>query len=246
MKIITLQFLAIAALVLVPLAAFSENDGTGGEDPDSAYMEREEQPKNEETGFLDLLPFFGNKKQIPKEKLQPPDAAESKPAISDEDLNELKAVVGHWLLTSEITEPAVRKTEDGSHYRDYVVFGDEYRIDVVKGASREEPYLANVYVRGDYFQTQTHDSVERAQSDYSFKYQPLDFRVIFAHVEKWDYSSNSEEAPIIFREQWVFRKLQSKASATTSEEATTAPGIGGPAAAPAGAVDVQKNAETPQ
>ncbi|RJP21805.1 MAG: hypothetical protein C4520_09110 [Candidatus Abyssobacteria bacterium SURF_5] len=209
--------LALLLLVFLPAHAFPQEDGRN--EPDSLYLEREDSLKNESGGLLDFLPFFGNKRnEIRNERLLPsPSPKASKPVLAARELNELKTFAGNWLLTSEITEPAVRKTEDDSYYRDYIVFDDEYTIEVMRGDSPEKPFIGYVYARGDYFQTAPHETAEEARSDFNFKYQPLDFRVIFERIEKWDYSTESQEAPIVFREQWVFQKLQSKAKAETSK-----------------------------
>jgi hypothetical protein len=193
-------------------------------------VEREEAPRESGGGLLDFLPFFGGaqRPQAPDEPLLPSLPPTDKTIVPEEDLSDLKMVTGHWLLTSEITEPAARKSEDGRYYRDYIVFDDEYRIEVVKGDSPETPFLARVYVRGDYFHTAAHESAESAQSDYNFQYEPLDFRVLFERVERWDYSTGSEEEPIVFREQWVFRKLQSKAKGDVSQTPAVTPAAAKP------------------
>jgi hypothetical protein len=219
MKKSFLVSVACAALLFLPLIVFAENERRVEKEPNSAYVEHEEQAP-QSGGLLDFLPFFGGsrKQRVPQEKLVPsPNAGEGKKVISEDDLTELKQVAGHWLLTSEITEPAVRKTEEESYYRDYIVFDDEYKIEVLRGDSAGNPFIAYVYVQGDYFQTAMHPSREEAEADYDFKYQRLDFRVVFERVEKWDYSLNSAEVPIVFREEWHFRKLQSKANVNASE-----------------------------
>ena len=214
-----------AALLLFPLVASAQNERRTEKEPDSAYIEHEEQ-RPQSGGLFDFLPFIGGsrKQRVPQEKLRPsPKAGENKQVISEDELNELKQVAGQWLLTSGITEPAVRKAEGGNYYRDYIVFDDEYKIEVVKGDSAEKPFIAYVYVQGDYFQTAAHPSREEAETDYDFKYQRLDFRVIFERVEKWDYSLSSAEVPIVFHEEWHFRKLQSKATVNASESQPSVP-----------------------
>lgn len=215
----------LGALIGYPLNIFAETEESPPREPDSVYVEQEERAEDSGGGLLDFLPFFGEGKQpqASDEALEPSPPPRDKTNVPEEDLSELKMVTGHWLLTSEITEPSVRKTEDGRYYRDYIVFDDEYKIEVVRGDSPEKPYIARVYVRGDYFHTAPHESAERAQSDYDFQYEPLNFRVLFERIEKWDYSAGSEENPIVFREQWVFRKLQSQAKTDISQTPSVAP-----------------------
>jgi hypothetical protein len=214
MKKIALVLPALISVMLFPAGVFSQTEDHHGNVPNSAYLDNEDETKGESGGLLDMLPFFGNKKkEVPAENLAPAPARQNKPALPEEDINELRMMVGNWLVSSEITEPAVRKADDGKYYRDYIVFNDEYRIDVLRGDSSEKPFMAHIFVEGDHFQTAMHDTSEEAKLDRNFSYKHLDFRVIFERVEKWDYSVSTEEAPIIFREQWVFKKLQSKVKA---------------------------------
>lgn len=215
-----LFFLSLVAglVVACPPKGHPQTKESGTRTSDSVYVDTGEKPSDEGGGLLDLLPFVGSRsKKVSEEKLTPsPPPAESKPVLSEDDLNELKAVAQHWLRTSAITDPSVRKAENGKYFRDYIVFGDEYTIDVLRGTGPETPFVAHVRVKGDYFQTQMHDTPEEAKLDYEFNYRPLEFRVIFRRVEKWDYSVNTEEPPFVFRENWVFEKLQSRVNVETS------------------------------
>ncbi len=224
MKKSVLVILSVFLVFVVAGKSFSEDETSREKRTRSVYVDsQDEEGSATGGGILDFLPFIGNhSNKVPKEDLAP-SPPEKKPALSEEELNQLKAVVSHWLITSEITEPAVRNTEDGRYYRNYIVFSEEYRIDVLRGESPEKPFVANVYVRGDHFRTAPHETTEEAQSDRDFAFEPLEFRIIFEKVEKWDYSSALDEPPFVFREEWQFRKLQSKVNLEQADASPAAP-----------------------
>lgn len=213
-------FIVVFLFAVVPFRAFGETGRDGGQFPDSLYIERDEESTDREgRGLLDFLPFFGdNSRRVPSEDLKPsPLPRESKPVLKKDELEELQAVVNEWILTSDATEPKLRTDQAGRYYRDYVVFEREYRIEVLRGKTEEHPFLAHVYVSGDYFRTKSHYDPAEAQSDFNFNYEKLDFRIIFERVEHWEYSDDSSQEPFVFREEWEFRKTQSRSKVTNSE-----------------------------
>lgn len=210
-RIFIIGLLVAALSCLYSISAFAQTRKTDRRPPDSEYVEQE--PKAERGGGLfDFLPFTTRRsKKVQQEDLAPsPLPKESKPVLSDEDMGELRLVADRWLLTSEFTEPTVRQDEHGKFYRDYIVFAGEYRVEVVRGDTEERPFIAYAYVKGDYFKTQSHDERQEAESDFDFKYEPLDFRLIFERVEEWEYSENPNEEPFTFTAEWQFRRLQSR------------------------------------
>lgn len=221
-RIFILSFLAATLIIFYSRPALAETEKTNQKsaEPDSAYVDKGEKPA-EQGGLLDFLPFFGghSKKTLPPEQLTPSPLPEaSKPVLSKDDLEELREDANEWLTTSEITEPAVRMDENGKYYRDYVVFASDYKIDVLRGAGKDKPFVANIYVQGDYFKTKMYNDSSHAQADFDFKYQPLEFRVVFERVEKWEYSPSPNEEPFQYTEKWEFRKLQSRAKVDLPEQ----------------------------
>jgi len=216
--------LAAVIILLYSRSAIAETQkGTPkSTEPDSAYVDKgEAKPEEGGGGLLDFLPFFGghSKKTAPPEQLTPSPLPEaSKPVLSKDDLDELREDANEWLTTSEITEPAVRVDESGKYYRDYVVFASDYKIDVLRGSGKDKPFVANIYVQGDYFKTKTYDDSSHAQADFDFKYQALEFRVVFEREEKWEYSPDPNEEPFRYTERWEFRKLQSRAKVNLPEQ----------------------------
>ncbi len=225
-RVFIISFLAAYLIVFHSYSVLAETPK--GEqkttEPDSAYVDKGESKPEEGGGgggLLDFLPFFGghSKKAIEPERLTPSPLPEaSKPVLSKNDLEELRAAANQWLTTSEITEPKVRADENGKYYRDYVVFANDYKIDVLRGVAKDRPFVANVYVQGDYFKTNMYDDSAHAEADFDFKYQPLEFRVVFERVEKWEYSASASEEPIRYTRRWEFRKLQSRAKVDLSEK----------------------------
>lgn len=181
--------------------------------PDSEYFQEDERPKPAERGgFFDFLPFIGdNRTKVEPEKLRPsPLPKKSERVFSPKQMEELRKTAAQWLLASEFTEPTVRRDEKGKHYRDYIVFANEYEIEVLRGDSDDVPFIGHVYVKGDYFTTGPHDEPEEARSDFNFQYKQRDFRLVFERAEKWEYSDNPDEEPFMYREKWEFKKIQSR------------------------------------
>ncbi|RJP64092.1 MAG: hypothetical protein C4532_19930 [Candidatus Abyssobacteria bacterium SURF_17] len=204
---------ALVVVSLSPICAFAESRQGAQPKPDSVYMEQEQGSDDEQGGGLfGFLPFVGDRrKNVPAEELAPsPLPQESKPVLSDKDLGQLRMAADEWLLTSEFTQPKLREDAEGRYYRDYIVFSDEYRVEVLRGDTQERPFLAYVYVGGDYFRTRPSDEPSKAAADFSFDYEPLEFKVVFERVEEWAYSENPNDEPIRFKETWEFRKLQSR------------------------------------
>lgn len=221
-SIIGLLAAAVITLYLRSAVAETEKNAPKSTEPDSAYVDKGEgKPEEGGGGLLDFIPFFGgrSKKALPPEQLSPSPLPEaSKPVLSKDDLDELREDANEWLTTSEITEPAVRVDENGKYYRDYVIFGSDYKIDVLRGTGKDKPFVANIYVQGDYFKTKTYDDSSQAKADFDFKYQPLEFRVVFERVEKWEYSPSPNDEPFKYTERWEFRKLQSRAKVNLPEQ----------------------------
>ncbi|MBI5116731.1 hypothetical protein HZA56_09685 [Candidatus Poribacteria bacterium] len=183
--------------------------------------ETEGETKAESGGLLDFLPFVGGEpKKVEPEKLTPsPLPKESKPVLSARKMQELQEVADKWLTTSEYTEPMLRRNGNREYYRDYIVFATEYKAEVLRGDKDERPFVGNIYVKGDYFFTKAHPSAADAESDFSFDYQPREFRVVFERLERWDYSDKLDEKPFVFTERWEFRKLQTKSVVGLPESA---------------------------
>jgi hypothetical protein len=213
MKRAVLFFFAffLPAGLLAPV--WAQTQESTGRQRDSEYMEKKEESENDDGGGLfDFLPFVdGGPKKIQPENLRPsPKPQRSKPFFSAEDMEELQMTAHMWLLGSEFTEPTVRQDEEGKYYRDYIVFGDEYEAEVVRGDSESSPFIGYIYIKGDYFKTTSHPTPDAAKADFKFKYQPRDFRVVFKRVERWEYSDNPNEEPFGFIERWEFQNLQSR------------------------------------
>lgn len=209
----------VVALVVIgvpcpfTLAQDEEEDVSRRPVPDSEYFQKDERPEPaERAGFFDFLPFVGdNRAKVSPEKLRPsPLPKKSERVFSPRQMEELRKTAAQWLLASEFTEPTIRRDEEGKHYRDYIVFANEYEIEVLRGDSDDVPFIGHVYVKGDYFTTRPHDEPEEARSDFKFQYKQSDFRLIFERSEKWDYSDNPDEDPFMFREEWEFKKIQSR------------------------------------
>lgn len=237
-RILIIFLLAAVSLCLSFVSAFAQTQKADRRPPDSEYVEREPKPERDGGGLFDFLPFVGRRsKNVPPEDLAPsPLPKESKPVLSNEELGELRLVADRWLLTSDFTQPTVRQDEENRFYRDYIVFAGEYRLEVVRGDTEERPFVAYVYVKGDYFNTDPHDERHVAESDFDFKYEPLEFRLIFERVEEWKYSENPNEEPFTFTEQWQFRRLQSRVKVDLPE------GAGASGETPAG----EGGVETPE
>jgi hypothetical protein len=215
--------LVAVSISLIPLTTFAQERPSGIREQDSEYVESERTSSNDESGGLfGFLPFLRGQPRegVPSERLVPaPLPEESKPVLSKKKMEQLQAAAERWLLTSEFTEPTLRQNERDRYYRDYIVFSGEYRIEVLRGNAEDKPFFAYIYVKGDYFRTEAHDDPDDAESDFSFEYQPREFRLIFDRVEKWDYSDNADEAPFAFTEQWEFRKFQSRPTVDSSKDA---------------------------
>ena len=215
--------LVAASITLLSLPAFAQERTGGTREPDSEYVKSKQKPKKNDGGSLfGFLPFVGgrSKESVSSENLVPgPLPQESKPVLSKEKMEQLQTVADRWLLTSEFTEPTLRQDMESGYYRDYVVFSSEYRVEVLRGDAENNPFVGHVYVKGDYFRTEAHDNSDDAESDFSFKYQPREFRLVFDRVEKWDYSDDPHEAPFTFTERWEFRRLQSRSTVDFSEGA---------------------------
>ncbi|MBI4831065.1 MAG: hypothetical protein HY801_05825, partial [Candidatus Lindowbacteria bacterium] len=196
---------------------------TGAEEPDSEYVDSDakSEQKEEGGGLFDFLPFVGEPpKKVESEKLTPsPLPRESKPVLSKKKMEELQMAADRWLTTSEYTEPTLRRNSKGEYYRDYIVFANEYKAEVLRGDDDEKPFVGNVYVKGDYFHTKPHFNSAAAQADFQFDYQAREFRLIFDRIEKWDYSQNLDDEPFTFTERWEFRKLQARPVIGISEDA---------------------------
>ena len=191
--------------------------------PDSEYIYKEDAPKKSEGGGLfDFLPFRRRSTTVvePEELKPSPRPQESKPELRKKEVMQLRGVAERWLLTSEFIEPTVRQDADGRYYRDYIVFANEYEARVLRGNSREVPFIGHVHVEGDYFKTHSHETSEDASSDFKFKYETRDFRLIFDRVEKWEYSLEPTAEPFAFVERWEYRTLQSRPAVNLSEGIT--------------------------
>ena len=222
----TIYILLMAVSInLLSFSAFAQERRTGASEPDSEYMKSEREPRDVGGGsFFDFIPFLGGRSReaVPSERLVPtPLPKKSKPVLSKEKMGQLQAAAERWLLTSEFTEPMLRQDEDTRYYRDYIVFSGEYVMEVMRGDTEERPFVGHVYVKGDYFKTEAHGDPDAAESDFSFKYQKRDFRLIFDRVEKWDYSENHDEYPFTFTERWEFHKLQSRPTVDLSRNASS-------------------------
>jgi len=203
----------VGALCPLIQAQDEEEVGSRRPVPDSEYFQKDERPKPAERGgFFDFLPFVGdNRAKVAPEKLRPsPLPRKSERVFSPKQMEELRKTAAQWLLASEFTEPTVRRDEEGKHYRDYIVFANEYEIEVLRGDSDDVPFTGHVYVKGDYFTTSPHDEPEEARSDFKFQYKQRDFKLIFERSERWEYSDNPGEEPFMFREEWEFQKIQSR------------------------------------
>jgi hypothetical protein len=191
--------------------------------PDSEYIYKEDAPKKSEGGGLfDFLPFRRKSATIVEsEELKPsPKPQASKPELRKREVQQLRSIAERWLMTSEFIEPTVRQYPDGRYYRDYIVFANEYEARVLRGNSREVPFIGQVHIEGDYFKTRSHETPEGAKSDFGFKYETRDFRLIFDRVEKWEYSLNPTAEPFAFIERWEYRTLQSRPTVNLSEGIT--------------------------
>jgi hypothetical protein len=220
-RISTVSFLSLLVMCLLFLPAFTWAQEASSREPDSEYVEKGREPESEEGGGLfDFLPFVGGgQKKIELERLVPtPKPERSKPVFSKRNMEELQATAGVWLLSSEFTEPTVRQDGEGKYYRDYIIFGDEYEAEVVRGDAEDKPFVGHIYIKGDYFKTRSHDTAEDARSDFKFKYQPRDFRVVFNRTEKWEYSDDPNSDPFLFVQRWEFHNLQSRFAVDFSEE----------------------------
>ena len=158
---------------------------------------------------------------VESEELKPsPKPQASKPELRKKEVLQLRAIAERWLLTSEFIEPTVRVDADGRYYRDYIVFATEYEARVLRGDTREVPFIGHVHIQGDYFKTRSHETSEAARSNFKFKYETRDFRLIFDRVEKWEYSLEPTAEPFAFVERWEYRTLQSRPSVNLSEGIT--------------------------
>ncbi len=183
-------------------------------------MEKTDVKEEQGSGLFDFLPFVsGRAKEIPPEDLAPAEPKRNKSPLAKRDMEEFQMVAERWLLASEFTEPTVRRDKEGKYYRDYIVFAKEYTMEVVRGDLEHRPFIGYIYAKGDYFRTKSHDAPDDARSDFGFKYQPRNFRLIFDRVEKWEFSDNPNEEPLTFAERWEFRTLQVRGIAEFSEGA---------------------------
>lgn len=222
MKKKTIITLSLAILFgLFHSSAFSQARPTPKYEPDSEYIEKKDTLKRRNGGGLfSFLPFVGRSKtRVEPEKLEPsPPPQESKPALREKELEQLRGVAERWALTSEFIEPTVRQDEHGRYYRDYIVFADEYEAKVMLGDSEARPFIGHIYIKGDYFQTRSHDTPDDARSDFKFEYQTREFRVIFDRVEKWQYSYEPNDEPFAFVKRWEFGGLQSRPVVNLSKD----------------------------
>ena len=214
MKRITVISLSLAILLgLSHSSLIAQERKTPEREPDSAYVEKSDDARRSEGGgLLDFLPFVRRKPtKIEAENLKPsPLPQESKPVLQRKELDQLRAVAEQWVLNTEYAEPTVREEEKGRFYRDYMVFADEYEAKVLRGRSEEKPFIGHVYIKGDYFQTQTHDNSESAAADFKFDFHTREFRVIFDRIKKWEYAVDPGAEPFTFVERWEFNGLQSR------------------------------------
>jgi hypothetical protein len=194
--------------------AAAQTSAPEAKEPVSEYVEGGSESAEEEEGggLLDFLPFVGGEsKEIQLEKLLPsPQPRRTGPELSKESMAELQMTASLWIRGSEFTEPTVRQDKKGRYYRDYVVFADEYEAEIRRGDSHDKPFIGYIYVKGDYFKTESHETPEAAQNDFAFQYQPREFRIIFHRIEKWEYSDELNGGPFVFSERWEFRNLQSR------------------------------------
>lgn len=221
MKKLAVISMALALLVGFSSApVFAQARKTQEREPDSKYVEKEPTRKRSEGGgFFDFLPFVGGRKtKIAPENLKPsPLPQESKPVLEQRELAQLRGVAERWVLGTEYAEPTIRQDENGRHYRDYIVFSDEYEAKVMRGESEENPFIGHIYINGDYFNTKPHDSPEDARTDFKFNYQTREFRVVFNRIEKWEFSDDPNDEPFRFVERWEFGGLQSRPVVDLSE-----------------------------
>jgi hypothetical protein len=219
-EIITACFLILVLASPLSVSAFAQDREADEREPDSKYVEKPDAKKGQGSGLFDFLPFVdGRAKEVPLEDLAPAIPEQKKSPLSTRDMEEFRLVAERWLLASEFTEPTVRREKEDKYYRDYIVFAKEYTIEVVRGDSEHHPFIGHIYAKGDYFRTKSHDAHDDARSDFGFKYQPRDFRLIFDRVEKWEFSDNPNEEPLTFAERWEFRTLQVHGVAGLSEDA---------------------------
>jgi len=207
-------FICLFAIVLLGLCS-SRTPAQGRKaperEPDSEYVEKRDTSKRR-GGLFDFLPFVGSRtRKVEPERLEPsPRPQASKPVLLKGELEQLRGAAEKWVLGSEHTEPTVRQDENGRHYRDYIVFANEYEAKVLRGQSDEVPFIGHIYIKGDYFKTRSHEMPEGARADFKFSYQTREFRVIFDRTEKWEYSDDPAEEPFMFVERWEFQGLQSR------------------------------------
>ncbi len=216
--------IVLSALCVWPAPARGED--TSAREPDSEYVEKKPVPKRREGGGLfDFLPFVGSRpRKVEPEKLEPsPPPEESKPVLFKSEVEQLRGVTEKWVLTSEFTEPTVRQEEGGGHYRDYIVFADEYQAKVMRGDKEEIPFIGHIYINGDYFKTGAHSTAEEDRADFKFNYQAREFRVIFNRVEKWEYSDIPTDEPFAFVERWEYSGLQSRPVAPLTRDVSPPP-----------------------
>jgi len=220
-KNIAIGFVLAIALGFTHNSAFAQERKAPQPEPDSVYVEKDDSSQRSDSGgLLDFLPFVRRKSsKVESEVLTPsPLPQESKPVLQKEELDQLRAVAEKWVLTSEYAEPTVRQDENGQFYRDYMVFADEYEAKVLRGRSQEQPFVGHVYIKGDYFKTQSHDTPESAAADFKFKFLTREFRIVFDRIKKWEYSSDPGSEPYVFAERWEFNGLQSRSVVTLSED----------------------------
>ena len=214
MKKTFIVFFSLAFLACsLQSSAFAQARKTQEREPDSKYVEKKEDRKRRSGGGLfDFLPFVGGRRtKVAPEDLKPsPTPQESKPALQKKELEQLRGVAERWVLSTEYAEPTTRQDDKGGHYRDYIVFADEYEAKVLRGKSEENPFIGHIYIQGDYFKTASHDSPEAARSDFKFTYQSREFRVVFDRIKKWEYSNEPDDEPFQFVERWEFNGLQSR------------------------------------
>lgn len=221
MKRISVFTLSLAILLGIShTCVFAQARKTEEREPDSAYVEKEDAPRQSEGGLFDFLPFVGrDRTRVEPEKLEPtPPPRKRGPILKRNEMQQLREATERWVLTTEFGEPTIRQDANGGYYRDYIVFADEYEAKVLRGDSEERPFIGHIYIKGDYFKTRSHAIPEDARSDFKFNYETREFRIIFERITKWEYSTDPAGEPFSFVERWEFGGLQSRPTVNLTED----------------------------
>lgn len=159
--------------------------------------------------------------------------------VPKDTVNALRLMAQDWVLAARERPPSVRRTPNGTYVREYNTFDDQYTLEIERAEEQSpdgEPgdgatLVGYVFLDSEHLRTAEHPTADAAEADTEYRRQPRKLRMTFRLLERWEFSTLSEE--FVFNRVWELSRVQYKPIMPAAPApASTVPAVKAPEATP--------------